>query len=504
MDRDLPTVSAKTIRNCVRKHDPAELVMQVVSKLRQVEFGDVHVLRTWRPWDLLLLAKWAIAEGGLSATRRPANDHSLPHLMNLLHQHDGSHPIWSSTDSERAAKFVRVIGNQQFWLQRDVAWDEAGRLSLIYLEGSQSAQWLPRVASVAGMDLRSLMLCLIRVAAYLRLRHAPLWLEPQVFLSLAGDHDTAEAVSRRYSRTLIEYRHFLASRSGAIRDYDLQIVERSPLPRYPFVRLGERFLPFSARVTDESFRVAAYDLIKETGSQDALNAFAGQLEDYVATALADAGVPSLRERDIRRRIGRTGRVTDFAVPLPGVCLLIEVKSVEVSGIARANPSDAVLSREFSGSIAKAVEQGAEFAARVQVDGQLLPELCELTTYLLVVTAKDLHLGIGSTLVRELGLSSKIAELSKGRLRAEHVAVVSLRDLDAMMGAVEGGNLDLARFLEHCASLDSDPRTAAYDLSMHLRNFGDSQPRVRKRVEAAALRMREAARMPNVPVADRPT
>jgi hypothetical protein len=108
----------------MRQFDRRVLTLALISKLRDVEVGDIQVWRQWRPWELLLLIQWAL-EHGRDGGDIPDQE-VLGRLMNAFNRLGYENPKVAAEPHSQFIKYTRMTAHQQFWWQRPLTRDDLG------------------------------------------------------------------------------------------------------------------------------------------------------------------------------------------------------------------------------------------------------------------------------------------------------------------------------------------------------------------------------------------
>ena len=94
----------KKVRNQIRKHDPKAVIFRCIKQLNHPDAESVEFIRTYQPWILLLLIKWALLECGTTPYNpNKFDDKDFFKLINLIKEYED---LQSFPESEMGIFFV--------------------------------------------------------------------------------------------------------------------------------------------------------------------------------------------------------------------------------------------------------------------------------------------------------------------------------------------------------------------------------------------------------------
>lgn len=121
----------KRARNRLWKLEPTSVLAHAVNILHKVAYGGIEVMRTYRPWDVLLMVRWTLQTIDPIAHRRPpATLNDVHHVLNIIHEM-GAH-VRMPTEYEHVYLFMRHLAYQQFWLQHQADGASIARQELLF------------------------------------------------------------------------------------------------------------------------------------------------------------------------------------------------------------------------------------------------------------------------------------------------------------------------------------------------------------------------------------
>jgi hypothetical protein len=261
------------------------------------------------------------------------------------------------------------------------------------------------------------------------------------------------------SREPRELRELLRQTAPSVGYEHFEFHERTPLTRYPLLRIGNHYCLYCITVLVRGLETAVYDILKSHDPSTFLNEFGALFESYVRLGVEALGCPFLDERDLKKRFGKTRKVVDFSISAGNATVLIDAKGVELNAHAMQATSGALLTARVETSILKGIAQASDLACRMNLSEP---------PYVLIVTFKDLFLGSGLDFARYADparLATSVGNTNAIDMR--RVSFVSAEEFDYLVAGLSANNIPLARFLEDISNSDSTPETKRMQMMQHI-------------------------------------
>ena len=126
----------KSVRNRIQKHNPPDILMACIRKLREYDaaYGDklLALLKVCPAWFLFHLIKWTIVYGNFATGHRnkPLSERDFNFLVHKVHQL--SSKVRLPNEFGSLFLFFRCTAYQQFWIQESISRDCIGRQSFLF------------------------------------------------------------------------------------------------------------------------------------------------------------------------------------------------------------------------------------------------------------------------------------------------------------------------------------------------------------------------------------
>ncbi|MGB6066902.1 MAG: hypothetical protein WBG50_19025 [Desulfomonilaceae bacterium] len=254
---------------------------------------------------------------------------------------------------------------------------------------------------------------------------------------------------------------------------DHQLFELSPLRRFPLLKNGEQYRPYSKRLLYISLQHWVYDFLRDYNAQWFVNEFGHVFERYVGRLIRHLGLPFLTEKQIELALkGKRKRLIDFIILDGGSKIFVDAKGVEMSYLGQVSDNPDDIQRGTDSSIIKGIKQGCSVANSIQritmIDGIGLPT--ENENYLIVVTYKELYIGNGRVFRDLLGESVMVQlQTCDGfhLIPMEHMYFMSIDEFEIFVQAVHEKKIGFLECLRRVIAVDSAWNTRKLIFSQHL-------------------------------------
>jgi hypothetical protein len=490
----------KKVRNRIRNYDAGAIALQCLDRLHAPNADEVDNMRRQPPWILLLLLKWTIQYGDFTSYgKKILLEPDLNSLINLMHDVSNAAPLPRETDHPLV--LVRPLGYQQFWHQQPPQHISLARQGLLFgkLDPSHTfRRWFQEETMISVDDFIDLSVMIFSMFQQPNVHSITL----DSFSAVAHSFP-ANCISQllsAISRTPAQLREYLTTLHEERRANELY--ERTPLVRYPLLKLGNQHLYYTRNVLMHSLSDFIYDTLRRRDAGKFMNAFGPMFERYVRTAIESTAIAFRDEESIRRMVGRDSQVVDFLIVESDVNVFIDAKGVEVGleGMTSYRPGD--VTNAMKSSVVKGITQGMNVVRSLR-KLQCLPEVdfTRSRNFLLVVTFKDLFLGTGQEFYESYAksrLDSALqGDLQDAPIPLENVFIISIDEFDYLISCAVSSRLSFAQILRPTQERGANPDTKRLMLIQYLQDMCGDVPvaaylkaELDHRVEAMRPRFRE--------------
>jgi hypothetical protein len=372
----------KPIRNKIRKFSYDSLVEHLLTLLRKFQAES-----TPQPfWHPLVILKWTLEFAGEQYPSREATFDDVLKMISQLEKLEMSHRTFTPSTNGRLSKMFTILAPQQFLYQDRVWVDTFARQYILFARLKKSYSIEEAFATRTGLEVIDVIAGL-QLLWFMAYNHLP----NSTFYGTFTDQnwkafqDTlGPKKARNFAKLLEISRHsikgILANDKRVVRNYDLQVFETSIFARRPLLIHNNRIVIPHRGVLGYTVNHFLYDYMKQYDEAFAPE-FGERVEEYLELGLKENSIPYLNEDQLRQRIGKKHKVTDYLVENE---ILIECKAIELRPHINVDPTDEVLSDEFRSSIVKAyAHQMLSVAAKLSQ---------HVEYYGIIITYKELHLG----------------------------------------------------------------------------------------------------------------
>jgi hypothetical protein len=452
---------------------PEEILLHCVTDLNRPDASSMERMRHYRPWELLLLLKWAIIYGDhISPDRRHLKEPDFIKLVNLLFQFGAD--IRTPDQYNSVLLFLRNMAFQQFWLQERARSANLARQSILFRKLPPNHSLQVTFADKAGLSVdQFILLANVLLTGFLTHRKEPFVTEQ--FFSPISKHMGVDAVRSflaLLSKDFNSLRLYLEQPEMSRLGKAYEIYEQTPLRRYPLLLLNHRYYTYSPIVLFHGLQSFVFDILRESNPSGFMDHFGPIFEKYIKRGLEHAHLNFVSESELRTVLPRQNKVVDFFFTDGGTNIILEAKGIEMPPIGMITHLPDVIRDRTKTSIIKAIEQAHESWAHfhhMTAVGKL-PVQSDVP-FLLVVTFKDLYVGNGSDFVSSVATDlppSLAARFSpEDIIHPERMYFLSIEDFDFLVEAARRGT-SISSILHAAVKADSDPKTKRFVFRQHVR------------------------------------
>lgn len=461
----------KPIRNDIRQYNSESLLLITIKNLNELldlspyEWGEKGL----SPWELLLLIKWILYESKNSKDTNP-KDQDFRRIVNKIKDFNDDFGVPEGT-KYRLEKFLRKIAFQQFWLQAGQTLDKTrlGRTIELFLKMPCEYDLDSLLMKEIGLNRQDFFD--FSYIAWIKLNSsekADLSGKLLTFNFYSSIRDiNQEKLVRFFSAISLDWEgaQKWSEEATANRSFELQKFEQTPFKQFPFLRTKKGLLCYCPIMFSDLLENFFYDFAK-LKSNGAFNAKFGLVfEEYVGRGVKNISESFLNEAEIRKRYNNKKSV-DYYIEGEEGNLLVECKAVELSPLARVNPSDEILEKHLKDSIIKSISQSIEVISGSK-NSSNKPRTN--VNYIFIVTYKELYLGNGEAAWGEFirdAVLKLYPHLDLSIVDPAKLFFVSIHDFDRVAAIYEGRPDELIRKLKAITDLKLDPKDCKYVFGMY--------------------------------------
>lgn len=456
----------KNVKNRIGRLRGEQLVDKVIRLLHHPDVTRLERIKYYEPWHLLLLLEWIILYGNFSKSwiLKSANDYQVDELINRLKDLSAkTREFQTNTD---VYLFARNMAFQQFWVQQSEATPIGiARQFLLFANLEESHVIQKSFHETIEVPIHSFLELTLALVTYAQVnRRYIITVEDfRSWLHNVYEFKVVQKFLDSISKTIDGARSWLMkleqdkpeSMKGLVYEY----FEPSPFTRYPLIKCNETYLIISPNLLGHSLSTFVYDTLRAEDAGVFMNKFGEIFERLVEKSLRSVQTEILTENDLRRHFKRAAnqRFVDFLIVDNGCNIFVEAKGVTMSLAGIVTDRAGTVQSQVKDSVLKGIQQGNALAEAIP-KGE---EVCGVKTgvnenYLIIVTFKDLYLGNGLQF-REFIASEKVDKITsigsdKQLIPLSNIFIVSIDELDILLGNVSVGSKTLVDYLESAVEL----------------------------------------------------
>jgi hypothetical protein len=464
----------RRVRNRLRKHYPEEIILACIGKLNEKTCNSLEQLRNYPPWRLLLLIKWTIMFGEyLAPHRKRLTVNNFIYLINLMHDLDGH--LRLPSQYEGILLFLRNIAFQQFWLQHQMNLADFSRQSILFDRLNSNHRFQKNFAAKSGITISQFLdLSIMLVSRFLETKEISVTKEWFRNVSEYYENGIVQKFLEFLSSDIVTLKTNFSKTIDSGHKISYEVFEKTPLRHTPLLKLSEKYYPFSPNLLARSLENKIYDTLRRDNPGEFMNRFGPIFEKYVGDSISKAGIPYLKENDLRRVIPDS-KIVDYLIVDNGTNVLIDAKGVEMAYLGMVGHQPEIITDKTRDSVVKGIQQGFDTASRLKEINEVNGiSIGKENDYLFVVTFKDMFLGNG----RDFHDSVARATLDKIVLKYEgiapipydHMYFISIDEFDLILSAVSSKEITLTSLLEKSINNDAVFETKKFTFEQHIREF----------------------------------
>lgn len=466
----------KPIRNKIRKYTPLSIIEMGInilhSRIDTAEHPKEWLVKngTYLPWHVLTIIRWVYQYTESNTNLRAI---TLPEFNDLYNAIYDLSPgvILEGQSAERVLDTASrrwLLYQLPFQVKKHEIKSSFGRQLVMFQDMGGNINLDAIFQSITHISLKDyydLYLCCLVACLSENARN--------LSVPFFNNRFPEETVRKFFSVVSLD----LGGAKRYIRDYthpkasiDFQLNEHTPLERYPFFKINDRYIPYSARLLDNSYMNNAYDIFKQYNS-DFSNTFGEIFEDYVGKGIEYACSDFMRENEIKRWLPRGSKVADFFIKESNAAILVDAKSTELNPIVRVRQTKELYLSNLRSTIISGVIQLIVTAYHLRQT----PHIADNDAIFgIVVTFKEYLIGDGKKFWNDIIGETVEAELQKlgiiNPILPENFFFVSIEDFDYLVAGTKERGKSLSEALAEIVLRNKSPETSSLMLKQHLRDM----------------------------------
>ncbi len=460
----------KTVRNRLRKYPGTEIIRQCVNILNSPDATNDKMMSRYPPWLMLLLLKWTLLYGDFDSSQlRQFSRTEFEKLIDRLHDYGGQARL-----PQDASMWFLVFHNysfQQLWFQRRHDYDRLARQYVMFADAEDTLN--DEFLRLTGIKIDHFLELALALLAPVY-NQASSTIQTTFFRPLETTYPpgTIDSFLNSISLDIHEARRYLRdlqSRVTPSRFYEYY--EEPSLKRFPLLKSGAAFQPYSRHLLYYSLHTFVYDILKAADPDLFMKHFGRLFQSYVHNALDYAKWDYQTEETLKKRFGASAKVVDFLIQHQNTKVLVEAKSGEIADLGKVSHDPLIVRHKIKDSLLKAVEQGYSTAKAMHdictaQDEQASPN----DNCLVVVGFKDFYLGNGRDVYDFIAkdvIDGIVHRYGKEWIPIDHIYFLSIDEFDITVEAFRERPQELVNFLKKAVTADKDPSTKKFVFEQHL-------------------------------------
>lgn len=477
----------KPIRNKIKKYDPMSIVKTGIKILHE-QIDSIENNKDWMtktntyyPWHILLLIRWTFQYTESKPNLKEITVIEFNKLYNAIYDlYD--RVVLEDQPRERVldTSMRRMLFYQlPFQVRKKEIKSSFGRQLILFQDMGESHNlegeshnlddMFKSITGISLTDYYNLYFCCwatteggqgFKLSIQFLQNQFPVEIIQKFFSVLSLDLDGAKKFIRNYTKD-VNIRKWI----------DYQLNEHTPLERYPFLQLGDNFVPYSARLLDNSFMYNAYDIFKENNSNFLRDSFGRIFENYVAKGVEYACNDYLRESKIKSFLPKGSKTVDFLIRDFQASVLIDAKSTELHPIARILQTKDNMVKNLESTIISGVVQIIVTAHHLRKSGNIN---VNDTIFGMIVTFKDYLIGDGKRFWDDIISESVEKKLDKlgiqNPISPENLFYLSIEEFDYLVAGAKTKSLPISEILASAVERNRSPETKRLMFKQHLEDL----------------------------------
>lgn len=457
----------RRIRKEIKKYIPEEIITQCIFLLTKEDATSTENIIQNKPWELLLLIKWTFLHGDYhSPKRRRLSLEGFNYLRKLIYDLSGKMRLPSQY--ENVFLFLRNIAFQQFWIQEAFYAMRISRQSLLFGHLGKNhvlQETFKNATNVSINEFLELSIALLTIT----FRNDPKFTD-EWFSTLQKEYP--EGTINRFLNCLTKDIDGIKAYLKNERDTTniaYEFYEKSPLKRYPLLKTNDGYLYYSPNLLFDAIENFIYDTLRLQDPHGFMDKFGNMFEKYVEKGIIYSELPYLTEAALEKH-SNGKKIIDFVIISDDINILVDAKGVEMNYLGKVSHLSEVIRDKTKVSVVKGIRQAYDTVNFLKNTENINGiKIGKGSTYLLIVTFKDLYVGNGKDYQNYIAKSTfDMIEQEYGEklIPPQNMYFISIDDLDQFFYCIKYG-INAKDILERAVIADNSPETMKFIFRQHL-------------------------------------
>lgn len=333
----------KYIRNQLRecRKDGAYIYMQEVwNRSWDKSVLEGHQERLPIPWHLLTILKWSVVYGSEPSTGlKPFDKNTFRKIYNKLNEVSIPTAFFPITDQINLWKFFRCLIFKQTPYQIPLGTHGLCAQKIILMDIGIDYDMSGKLMSIYGLNLEEYFSLNLLICGLIAMHPKRQTFSLRKFEPLFGvfPPDKIQNFINHISLDFDQLVDFMTVHHAYVNSPEREYYAITPLVEKPFLKAGERYVPYDQITTLLHMNYSLYDLFKKTDGSNFGQAFGMGFEKYVETPLKFLNRDFLSEEQQRSQYS-TSSTIDYLVKEGEIKVGIECKSMEFHPSSILDPS----------------------------------------------------------------------------------------------------------------------------------------------------------------------
>ena len=428
------------IQRVIGKFDPNSIIFLCMEKLN--ESDSIEHQSKYPPFGILLLLKWTVELGNFHPKKLPLiSPTQFDSFVNLWHKmHDHTR---MPNDYTHILLFFRTLAFQQFWLQSNANKSNVMRQYALFRRREKNHYFNQIFKNEYNLELPIFLDLLFALYAW-HIAEDELVIKKTWFSNISEYFPTAtlDPFFKIIAGDISDHRANIKKDKNT--DILYQFYNRSPFRLKPFIKANENesYLLISKAVLAYFLEDGVYEMLKNPDSSKFMNKFGPIFESYVKYVLETTNI----HFDYRENISKicSSKAVDFVILENKHIVMIEAKGIDLPLFGHVSADIKIVANKVKTSILKAIEQGyATIDAYKEYH-----RLSGNESFLLIITFKELNLGIGRSFTEAFGDEFSTNRTSTKRtISSSNIFIIDISEFEDMCQLLVKSNMTLYELLK---------------------------------------------------------
>lgn len=458
---------SKKIKSLLRKHDPIDLLENLVRYMNVPEENDIDRIRR-HPWLIMLLIKWSFIE----------NRHSpliIEHLTSIKFNkilqltHDLGALVRMPGDGTHVHNFMRNMAYQQFIYQHAFSVTHFSSINMMFSTLEKNHRLRVKFKENTGIDCVLFHQCCLVIHALVANKQI---IRINDFLSIFDriEKNDLERVLNCLSIDLRKIRTRVREDNESKGSY-AEYYEQTSFLNYPFIKHNDKYICVNVYVFIRCIENYIYNSLKSDNPEWFMDSFGKVFENHLTNGLNYSNETYISELILKKELPKRSNLVDYLISGSDYNVFIDAKAVELPYLGKVSDSPSVILGKVKTSALKAIKQAYEVNNNLlKLQSDSLPKFKD-RNYVLVVTYKELFLSNGKVFYESIA-GDKIDILKvnidkRAIIPMENIYFITLESFELLCSVLNESSFNIAQVIERAKKNDSDPKTRKFEFNQHI-------------------------------------